>query len=170
VNLSVSGCPTGVTCAVNPTSLTLPTQTTSTLTVTASAIAATSLVQLTVSATGAATAQATVPLSVTGAPQQSFTVHPGATQVVVTVTWTGTPTTTSLTLVGPNNNPVLSESGQTVFDRFYVTGSTITYIHKVTFNISSYSPSSTQTWNVVIPLSGTYTVTIDVNSPAIQVD
>lgn len=165
VNLGVSGCPTAVTCTVSPSSLTLPGQTTSTLTLTTSAIAATGSYSVTVSATGAATAQVTVTVSITGASRQDFTVHAGATQVVVTATWTGQSAIATFTLLGPSNNPTLSETGQTVFNRLLVSGSTNTYIHKVSFNITPYTPGSTQTWTAVISLTGTYTVTIDVNSP-----
>jgi hypothetical protein len=105
-----------------------------------------------------------VQLTVTGPGSYAANVHAGATQVVVTVTWTGSGTG-SVILAGPGATPTLSESGQAVYDRLtYVSGSsTPMNIHRVTFNISSYSPGSAQTWTVYVSLSASYTVTIEVS-------
>lgn|GEM_PF-4822335 len=166
VNLAVtSGCPSGVSCTVGPNSvsgsgtamlnvptlITTPSGTTS-VTVTAS------------SSSPSLSHMVTVQLTVTGPGSYAAIVHAGVTQVVVTVTWTGSGTV-SVTLAGPGGTPTLSESGQVVYDRLtYASGSsTPTNIHRVTFNISSYSPTSVQTWTVLVSLSASYTVTIEVS-------
>jgi hypothetical protein len=92
----------------------------------------------------------------------SVNVHAGATQVIVTVSWTGSGAA-SVTLAGPGGSPTLSESAAVVYDRVtYVSGSsTPTNIHRATFTITA--PTSPQTWTVLISLSGSYSVTIEVS-------
>lgn len=91
----------------------------------------------------------------------NFNVHSGATQVVVTVSWTGPPGTASVTIAGPGGTPTLSESGAVVYDRVsYITGSsTPTNIHRVTFTLSS---PPTGTWTAGVSQAGA-TVTIEVS-------
>lgn len=166
VNLAVSsGCPTGTTCTITPNSLTTPGQTSATLSVSAPSTVAAGSYSLVVSATGAGTAQVTIPVGVTGAPSMSFNVQAGATHIIATVTWTGTGTAT-LTLLGPGTPPTpqLTEAGQTIYNRISGgSGATITNLHRVDFDISAYSPTSPQQWTVLISVSGSYTITVEVS-------
>jgi len=92
----------------------------------------------------------------------TFNVHAGATQIVVTVSWTGTGTA-SVQILGPGGT-ILSESAAVIYDRVTYTGgsTTPTNIHRVTFALTS-SPTSAQTWTALVTLSANYTVTIEVN-------
>jgi len=164
INLSVnSGCPSGVTCSISPNSMgssSLPaTAALSVPTLITTPAGTTSII---VTATdGTLTHQVSVGLTVSGAGSYPFAVRAGATQVVVTVSWTGTGTA-SVTIAGPSGNPTLSESGAVVYDRIsYVSGSsTPTNIHRVAFTLSS---PPTGTWTAYVSLSGSYTVTIEVS-------
>jgi len=100
--------------------------------------------------------------STTTAAPNSFNVHAGATQVVVTVMWSGTGTA-SVQISGPGGTPILSESGAVIYDRVtYASGSsTPINIHRVTFTLSP-SPITAQTWTALVTVSGSYTVTIEV--------
>jgi hypothetical protein len=166
VNLAVtSGCPANVTCTVNPNSVSAS----ATATLSVPTLITTPSGTTTVTVTGSSTSPSlshpvTVQLTVTGPGSYTTNVHAGATQVVVTVTWTGSGTS-SVALAGPGGTPTLSESGEVVYDRLtYTSGSTTpTNIHRVTFNISTYSPSTAQTWTVYVSLSTSYTVTIEVS-------
>jgi hypothetical protein len=91
----------------------------------------------------------------------SFNVRTGATQVVVTASWTGTSGTASVTIAGPGGTPTLSESGAVIYDRVsYVSGSsTPTYIHRVTFTLTS---PPTGTWTASVSQTSA-TVTIEVS-------
>ena len=166
VSLSVtSGCPAGVTCTVTPNSLTA--SGTVTLAVPTLITTPSGTISITVTATCTSpslTHTVTVQLTISGPGSYLTNVHTGATQVVVTVTWTGTGAA-SVVLEGPSGSPTLTESGQVIYDRLtYISGSnTPTSIHRVTFNISSYSPSGAQTWTVLVSLSASYTVTIEVS-------
>jgi hypothetical protein len=79
VGLTVSGCPTGATCTLNPTSITVPPTGSSTLTVATTSATPTGTYTLTITGTSGSTSQsATVTLVVT-----SFTIYPSpATQTV----------------------------------------------------------------------------------------
>ena len=97
----------------------------------------------------------------TGPSTYGFNVRTGATQVVVTVSWAGTPGTTSVSIAGPGGTPTLSESGAVVYDRVsYVTGSsTPTNIHRVTFSVTG---QPTGTWTAYVSQTGA-AVTIEVS-------
>ena len=167
VNLAVTaGCPTGVTCTVSPNSITGSTSVTLSVPTLLTTPSGTTSVTVTASSTSPVLSHTvTVQLTVNGPASFPITVHSGATQVVVTISWTGTGTA-PVTLVGPGGSPTLSESGAAVYDRTSIpTGSsTPTYIHRVTFTLSP-SPSSTQTWTVLISIAvpSGYTVTIEVS-------
>ena len=166
VSLSVtSGCPSSVTCSVSPSpvssfpgsaTLSVPTL-----------ITTTGSYSVIVTATnGTITHTATVTVTVAGPTSYTFNVRPGATQIVVTVSWTGT-ASASVTVAGPGGSPTLSESGAVGYDRtsIIVSGGSPTYasIHRVTFTITA--PTSTQTWSLLLSISGTstYNVTIEVS-------
>ena len=167
VNLAITaGCPTGVTCAVSPNSITGSTSVTLSVPTLLTTPSGTTSVTVTASSTSPVLSHTvTVQLTVNGPASFPITVHSGATQVVVTISWTGTGTA-PVTLVGPGGSPTLSESGAAVYDRTSIpTGSsTPTYIHRVTFTLSP-SPPSTQTWTVLISIAvpSGYTVTIEVS-------
>lgn len=166
VNLSVtSGCPSGVTCSVTPTSVSsYPTS--ATLSV-PTLITTTGSYNVVVTASdGTITHTVTVAVSVTAPNSYSFNVRPGATQIVITVSWTGTGTA-AVTIAGPGGSPTISESAGVIYDRtsIIVTGGTSTSsnIHRVTFTISP--PASLQSWMLLLSISGTttYNVTIEVS-------
>jgi len=168
VDLGVtSGCPTGVTCTFSPPSVTGS----STVTLSVPTLPTTPEGTTTITVTAASTSPAlshTVQVQLTVNPPGSYPVYvyAGASKVTVTVTWSGSGTA-AIYLAGPGGSPTLSESGAVIYDRVvYVSGSsTPTYIHRVTFTLSS-PPTSTQTWNALVALTGSYTVTIEVNSPS----
>jgi len=101
----------------------------------------------------------------------SFNVRAGATQIVVTLTYSwsgsGSPPLGSITIAGPGGTPTFEESGAVVYDRTSITvsGSTSTYsiIHRATFTIPA--PGSAQTWTATISLPGisNYNVAIEVS-------
>jgi len=101
----------------------------------------------------------------------SFNVRAGATQIVVTLTYSwsgsGSAPSGSITIAGPGGTPTLNESGAVVYDRTSITvsGSTSTYsiIHRATFTITP--PGSAQTWTAQISLLGisSYNVAIEVS-------
>lgn len=160
VTLAVtSGCPSGVTCTVSPTSIsTYPNS--ATLTVPTLITTSGTFPVLVTGTSGSLTHTATFTVTVGTASSYNFNVRTGATQVVVTVSWTGTGTA-SVTIAGPGGTPTLSESGAVVYDRIsYVSGSsTPTNIHRVTFTLSS---PPTGTWTAYVSQSGA-TVTIEVS-------
>ena len=168
VDLGVtSGCPTGVTCTFSPPSVTGS----STVTLSVPTLPTTPGGTTTITVTATSTSPAlshTVQVQLTVNPPGSYPVYvyAGASKVTVTVTWSGSGTA-AIYLAGPGGSPTLSESGAVIYDRVvYVSGSsTPTYIHRVTFTLSS-PPTSTQTWNALVALTGSYTVTIEVNSPS----
>ena len=90
-------------------------------------------------------------------------MHAGATQVIVTVLWTGS-SSASVEIIGPGGTPTLSESGAVIYDQIsYPSGSTTpNNIHRVTFTLNP-SPTSAQTWTVLVTPSASYTVTIEVS-------
>lgn len=101
----------------------------------------------------------------------SFNVKAGATQIVVTLTYSwsgsGSPPLGSITIAGPGGTPTLQESAAVVYDRTSITvsGGTSTYsiIHRVTFTIAA--PGSAQTWTALVSLPGisSYNVAIEVS-------
>ena len=101
----------------------------------------------------------------------SFSVKAGATQIVVTLTYSwsgsGSPPLGSITIAGPGGTPTLQESAAVVYDRTSITvsGGTSTYsiIHRVTFTIAA--PGSAQTWTALVSLPGisSYNVAIEVS-------
>ena len=161
VSLSyTSGCPSGVTCTVSPTSISSPYSTTSTLTV-PTLITTSGTFPVVVSATsGSLTHTATFTVTVTTSPSFNFNVKSTSTQVIVTVLWTGTGTA-SVTIAGPDGSPTMLESGAVIYDRTsYVSGTAPpTNIHRVTFTLSS-PPAGT--WTAYVSQSGA-TVTIEVS-------
>lgn len=172
VSLSVtSGCPTGVTCTVTPTSVSSY-PSTATLSVPTLLTTPGGTISVVVTATGGGKTHTTsVGLTISGPASFGFNVRPGATQVVVTLTysWTGSgpPPAGSITIAGPGGTPMLMESGAVIYDRTSIaaSGSSSAYIllHRVTFTITA--PSSTQTWTVLVSLPGVsnYNVTIEVS-------
>jgi hypothetical protein len=165
VNLGApSGCPSGVTCTLSQTSVSGSTTVTLTVPTLITTPNGTTTISVTATSSSPSLSHTVqVQLTVNSPGSYAVSVHSGATQVVVTVTWSGSGAA-SVTLAGPGGSPTLSESGQTVYDRTtYGSGSTTpTNIHRVTFNISANSPTSPQTWTVLVSLSGSYTITIEV--------
>lgn len=165
VNFAVtSGCPTGSTCTVTPSSVTgtntatlsVPTQLTTTGTLS---------ITVTASATSPSLSHiVTVQLTVNGPSTFPVTVQAGATQVIVTVTSTGSGST-PVYLAGPGGTPLYPESSGVIYNR--ISNPTVvsapTLIHRVTFTITP--PSSAQTWTALVSLSlpGSYTVTVEVS-------
>jgi hypothetical protein len=141
------------TCCTLPNTITLAGSTTGTYAIYA-----------TYSTTTTTTTSSTTTTSTGPPPPLSFNVHAGATQVVVTVTWTGSGAV-SVSISGPGGTPTFNEAAGTVYDRYaYAAESgTPTNIHRVTFNISANSPTSPQTWTVLVSPSGSYTVVIEVS-------
>jgi hypothetical protein len=167
VNLAVtSGCPTTATCTLSPNSLTGSTSVTLSVPTSITTSGGTTSITVTASSISSSISHTvTVLLTVNPPITMPVTIREDATQVIVTVSWGGSGSA-PVTLVGPSNFPILSESAAIVYDRTLIpTGSaTSTYLHRVTFTLNP-SPSSAQTWNVLISLSlsGSYTVTIEVN-------
>ena len=171
VTLSVtSGCPSGVTCTVSPTSVSsFPGS--STLSVPTLITTSGSYSVVVTASGGGQTHTATVSVSVSGAAQYSFNVKSGATQIVVTLTYawsgSGTPPAGSITIVGPGGTPQYGESSGAVYDRtsIAVSGSSSAYtvLHRVTFTVSGIT--SPQVWTALVSLASvsTYNVTIEVS-------
>src|SRR5208337_5296092 len=115
------------------------------------------------SATTTTSSTSSTSSTTTGPSTNSFNVHAGATQVIVTVLWTGTGGA-SVQISGPGGTPTLSESGAVIYDQisYISSSSTPTNIHRVTFTLSP-SPASAQTWTALVTLSASYTVTIEVS-------
>jgi len=101
----------------------------------------------------------------------SFNVRAGATQIVVTITYSwsgsGSPPLGSITIAGPGGTPTLQESAAVIYDRTSITvsGGTSTYsiIHRATFTIDPLG--SAQTWTALVSLPGisSYNVAIEVS-------
>ncbi len=163
-NLAVtSGCPAGVTCMVSPSSVTGSNPVTLSVPTLVTTPGGTTTVTVTASSTSPALSHSvSVQLTVNSPGSYGVTVHSGATQVVVTVSWAGSGAA-AVTLAGPGGSPTLSESAAVVYDRVtYVSGSSSpNNIHRVTFTITA--PPSAQAWTVLVSLSGSYTVTIEVS-------
>jgi hypothetical protein len=160
-----SGCPSGVTCAVTPSSVStfpgIATLSVPTL------ITTTGSYSVVVTATnGTLTHTVSVSVNVAGPTSYAFSVRPGATQIVVTVSWSGT-ASAAVTIAGPNGSPTMSESAGIIYDRtsIVVSGSmtTTASIHRVTFTITA--PTSAQAWTLLLSISGAsnYNVTIEVS-------
>ena len=94
VNLAVTaGCPTGVTCTVSPNSITGSTSVTLSVPTLLTTPSGTTSVTVTASSTSPVLSHTvTVQLTVNGPASFPITVHSGATQVGVTISWTGTGT------------------------------------------------------------------------------
>lgn len=164
VNLAVtSGCPAGVTCMLSPSSVTGSGPVTLSVPTLVTTPGGTTTVTVTATSTSPALSHSvSVQLTVNSPGSYGVNVHAGATQVVVTVSWAGSGTA-AVTLAGPGGSPTVSESGAIVYDRLtYVSGSSSpNNIHRVTFTITA--PPSAQAWTVLVSLSGSYTVTIEVS-------
>jgi hypothetical protein len=175
VSLSVtSGLPSGATGTVTPNSVSLASGETKTATLSVSTSittpGATSSIVVT-STDGTKTHTVTVSLTVVPPWSGTFNVKAGATQIVVTLTYSwsgsGSPPSGSITIAGPGGTPTLSESGAVVYDRTSITvsGSTNTYsiMHRATFTITA--PGSAQTWTAYVSLAGVsnYNVAIEVS-------
>lgn len=159
VTLSVTNnCPNGVTCTVSPSSVSsYPAS--ATLTV-PTLLTTSGVFSVIVTATnGTLIHTVTFTVTVTTPPTYNFNVRSGATQVVVTVSWTGT-ATSFVTIAGPSGNPTITEAAAVVYDRtMFVSGGTQTNIHRVTFALTS---PPTGTWTAFVSPSGA-TVTIEVS-------
>jgi len=168
VDLGVtSGCPTGVTCTFSPPSVTGSSTVTLSVPTLPTTPEGTTTITVTATSTSPALSHSVqVQLTVNPAGSYPVYVYAGASKVTVTVTWSGSGVA-AIYLAGPGGSPTLSECGNVIYDRVvYVSGSsTPTYIHRVTFTLPS-PPTSTQTWNALVSLTGSYTVTIEVNSPS----
>jgi len=172
VSLSVtSGLPSGAAATITPNSVNVF-PATATLSISTSITTPGGTSSIVVTATdGTITHTVTVSLTVSAPASSSFNVRAGATQIVVTLTYswsgTGSPPQGSITIVGPGGTPTLQESAGVVYDRMSMTvsGSTSTYsiIHRVTFTITA--PGSAQTWTALVSLSGVsnYSLTIEVS-------
>jgi len=106
----------------------------------------------------------TVTFTVTvNAPQSfPFSVKTGATQIVVTVTWSGSGTTSVSIAYGGTTYP---DTGAVTYDRTSIavaTGQTPTYtsIHRATYTITGIT--SPETWTLYVSGPSTYTVTVEV--------
>jgi len=168
VNLAVtSGCPSGVTCTFSPNSVTGSGSVTLSVPTLITTPSGTTTITVTASSTSPILSHtATVQLTVNGPGSYPVYVYAGSSHVIVTVSWSSSGQA-AIYLTGPGGSPTLTESGAIVYDRtVYVTGTTSpSYIHRVTFTLSP-APTTTQTWTALVSLSGSYTVTIEVNSPS----
>jgi len=173
VSLSMtSGAPPGVTCTITPNTIsTFPGTAALSVPTLITTSGTYSIVVTGTCASPSITHTVTVTLTVSGPASYSFNVKAGATQIVVTLTysWTGAgaPPLGSITIAGPGGTPTLQESGAVVYDRTSITvsGGTSTYaiIHRATFTITA--PGSAQTWTALISLAGVsnYNVAIEVS-------
>jgi len=173
VSLSVtSGAPPGVTCTITPSTIsTFPGTATLSVPTLITTSGTYSIVVTGTCASPSITHTVTVTLAVSGPTSYSFNVKVGATQIVVTLTysWTGSgaPPLGSIAIAGPGGTPTLQESAAVTYDRtsISVSGSTTTYsiIHRATFTITA--PGSIQTWTALISISGVsnYNVTVEVS-------
>jgi len=173
VSLSVtSGAPPGVTCTITPDTIsTFPGTATLSVPTLITTSGTYSIVVTGTCASPSITHTVTVTLTVTGPTSYSFNVKVGATQIVVTLTysWTGAgaPPLGSIAIAGPGGTPMLQESAAVTYDRISisVSGSTTTYsiIHRATFTITA--PGSIQTWTALVSISGVsnYNVTVEVS-------
>lgn len=173
VSLSVtSGCPTDASCTLSSYTISSPYTATVTLSVATAVTTPSGTSSVVVTASGGGkTHPATVSVTVVGPTSFSFNVRPGATQIVVTLTYSwsgpGAPPSGTITIRGPGGSPMLMESGAVIYDRTSIaaSGSSSAYVllHRVTFTITA--PSSTQTWTVLVSLPGVsnYNVTIEVS-------
>lgn len=171
VTLSVtSGCPSGVTCTVTPDSITsFPGS--STLSVPTLITTSGSYSVVVHASSTSKNHDVTATLSVTGPVSYGFNVKSGATQIVVTLTYTwtgsGTPPAGSITIVGPGGTPQYVEASGAVYDRtsIAVSGSSNTYtlLHRVTFTV--HDIASPQVWTALVSLASvsTYNITIEVS-------
>ena len=171
VSLSVtSGCPVDVTCTVSPDSISsFPGS--STLSVPTLITTSGSYTVIVHAASTSKNHDVSVGLSVTGPASYSFNVKSGATQIVVTLTYTwtgsGTPPAGSITIVGPGGTPQYPESSGAIYDRtsIAVSGSSNTYtlLHRVTFTV--HDITSPQVWTALVSLASvsTYNITIEVS-------
>jgi hypothetical protein len=171
VSLSVtSGCPADVTCTVSPDSISsFPGS--STLSVPTLITTSGSYSVVVHAQSTSKSHDVTVTLSVTGPASYGFNVKSGATQIVVTLTYTwtgsGTPPAGSITIVGPGGTPQYGEASGAVYDRtqIAVSGSSNTYtlLHRVTFTVSGIT--SPQVWTALVSLASvsTYNVMIEVS-------
>jgi len=172
ISLSVtSGLPSGAAATITPDSVnTFPATATLSISTSITTPGGTSSIVVT-AADGTITRTVTVSLTVSAPASSSFNVRAGATQIVVTLTYswsgTGSPPQASITITGPGGTPTLQESAGVVYDRTSITvsGSTSTYsiIHRVTFTITA--PGSAQTWTALVSLSGVsnYSIAIEVS-------
>jgi hypothetical protein len=172
VSLTVtSGLPSGATATITPNSVNVF-PATATLSISTLITTPGGTSSIVVSATdGTITHTVTVSLTVAAPLSSSFNVRAGATQVVVTLTYswsgTGSPPQGSIAIAGPGGTPTLQEPSAVVYDRtsIAVSGGTNTYsiIHRVTFTITA--PGSAQTWTALVSLSGVsnYNVAIEVS-------
>jgi len=178
VNLAASGCPSSpASCSILPASVTdtlggagSDTATLSVITdISTSGVTPYSIMVIASVTSPVLSHQVAVQLTVSAPGTYPVVVHGGATQVVVTVTWgTPVPPMPSVYLqYSPGN--YLAEAAGTVYDRLTCTSGasgcstgTITNIHRVMFTLGPQSPTSTQTWTVLVSLSGTYTITVEV--------
>jgi len=106
----------------------------------------------------------TFTVTVNGPNEFNFDVKAGATQIVVTVTWTGSGTTTIVAIASPGGPTIYDTSGGT-YDRTsiaVVSGQQPSYtnIHRATFTITA--PTSHQMWTLYVSGPNTYTVTVEV--------
>jgi len=173
VSLSVtSGAPPGVTCTITPDTIsTFPGTATLSVPTLITTSGTYSIVVTGTCASPSITHTVTVTLTVSGPVSYSFNVKAGATQIVVTLTysWTGSgaPPLGSIAIAGPGGTPTLQESAAVTYDRtsISVSGTTTTYsiIHRATFTITA--PGSTQTWTALISISGVsnYNVAVEVS-------
>jgi hypothetical protein len=171
VSLSVtSGCPSDVTCNVTPDSI--PSFPGSATLYVPTLITTSGSYSVVVHAQSTSKSHdVTVTLSVTGPASYGFNVKSGATQIVVTLTysWTGsgTPPVGSITIVGPGGTPQYGESAEAVYDRtqIAVSGSSNTYtlLHRVTFTV--HDITSPQVWTALVSLASvsTYSIIIEVS-------
>jgi len=171
VSLSVtSGCPVDDTCTVSPSSISsFPGS--STLSVPTLITTSGSYSVVVHAQSTSKSHDVTATLSVTGPASYAFNVKSGATQIVVTLTysWTGsgTPPAGSITIVGPGGTPQYGEASGAVYDRtsIAVSGSSSAYtvLHRVTFTVSDIS--SPQVWTALVSLASvsTYNVIIEVS-------
>jgi hypothetical protein len=164
-----SGCPSGVTCTVTGPVSSFPGS--ATLSVPTQITTSGSYSVVVTASGGGKTHTATVSVNVGAATSYVFNVKSGATQIVVTLTYTwtgsGTPPAGSITLAAQGGSPTYAESGAAVYDRtsIAVSGGSKTYtiLHRVTFTVSGII--SPQVWTAWVSLASvsTYNVIIEVS-------
>lgn len=176
VGLTVtSGCPTGATCAISTSPVTVPSggsiQTSLSVQTTGSTSAVSNAQVLVTATDGTLSHTVTFTVTIGGASTFLFNVKAlpgsGSAQVVVTVQYSGTGLPPPAATVGiANSTRQFNEAGAVVYDRVLMGSSSQAYtsIHRVTFTIYAGSGGqAAQVWTLYVSGPSTYTVTVEVS-------